>query len=150
MKPGIYQAKITVQDTICDQVLEFPIDFTVFYPSDIFKYKFNNVLAVYNKANNGGYDFVAYQWYRNGEPIPGATESVYHTEEPFTLGDTYFVMLTRADGLVLPSCPQIIEIVPNYELDQNQAPQARKQMINQRLYIYIEDRVYDSHGQRIK
>ena len=150
MKPGIYQAKITVQDTICDQTLEFPIDFTVFYPSDIFKYKFNNVLAVYNKANNGGYDFVAYQWYRNGEPIPGATESVYHTEEPFTLGDTYFVMLTRADGLVLPSCPQTIEIVPNYELDQNQAPQARKQMINQRLYIYIEDRVYDSHGQRIK
>lgn len=109
MKPGIYQAKITVQDTICDQTLEFPIDFTVFYPSDIFKYKFNNVLAVYNKANNGGYEFVGYQWYCNGVAIPGATESVYHTEAPFTLGDVYFVVLTDKNGMTLPSCPQTIE-----------------------------------------
>ena len=149
LKPGVYKARITVQDTICDRTLEYPIDLTVYYPSDIFKYKFNNVLAVYNKQNNGGYDFTAYQWYRNGQPIEGATSSVYHVDSTFTLGDIYFVMLTRADGLTIPSCPQTISNVPDYDEHTSGAP-ARKEIINQRMYIYIENRVYDSHGQRIK
>lgn len=149
LKPGVYKARITVQDTICDRTLEYPIDLTVYYPSDIFKYKFNNVLAVYNKQNNGGYEFTAYQWYRNGLPIEGATSSVYHVDSTFTLGDIYFVMLTRADGLTLPSCPQTISNVPDYDEHTNAAP-ARKEIINQRMYIYIDDRIYDSHGQRIK
>lgn len=149
LKPGVYKARITVQDTICDRTLEYPIDLSVYYPSDIFKYKFNNVLAVYNKQNNGGYDFTAYQWYRNGQPIEGATSSVYHVDSTFTLGDIYFVMLTRADGLTLPSCPQTISNVPDYDEHTSGAP-ARKEIINQRMYIYIENRVYDSHGQRIK
>ena len=148
MKPGYYKAKITVQDTICDQVLTFPLDLTVYYPSSIFKYKFNNVLAVYNAENNGGYEFTGYQWYRNGEAIEGATASIYHSDSLFTTGDVYYVVLTRTDGVVLPSCPQTIDVVVDY--NENRSAQPQKKMVNQRLYIYIEDRVYDSHGQRVK
>ena len=81
LKPGTYKAKITVDDPNCLQTLEFPLDIAIYYPDDIFKYKYNNVLAVYKKGFGGnvdpGYDFVAYQWYRNGEAIDGATESIY-------------------------------------------------------------------------
>ena len=149
-KPGVYQAKITVQDTICGEVLEFyPIDLTVYYSKDIFKYKFNNVLAVYNKQYNGGYDFTGYQWYRNGEAIEGATSSVYHTEEPFVSGDVYYVLLTRADGLVLPSCPQIIESVPTYEPQTENAP-ATKHLINRQIIIRKGEQTYNIYGQRIQ
>ena len=150
MKPGIYKGSITVQDTICDQKLTFPIDFTIFYPSTIFKYKFNNVLAVYNKEHNGGYDFVAYQWYRNGVAIPGATESVYHTAEPFTLGDVYFVVLTHADGLVLASCPYMIDDIPEYHQNQEQAPAASKHLVNRQIIIRMGEKNYNIYGQRVQ
>lgn len=149
LKPGYYQSRITVQDTVCDQLLEFPIDFTVFYPSDIFKYKFNNVLAVYNKANNGGYEFVGYQWYCNGVAIPGATESVYHTEAPFTLGDVYFVVLTDKNGMTLPSCSQTIETI-DLPIETQQAPQATKHLINRQIIIRKGEQTFNIYGQRVQ
>ena len=149
LKPGNYHAKITVQDTICDRVVSFPIDFSVNYPSSIFKYKFNNVLAVYTKEYNGGYEFTGYQWYRNGEKIEGATSSVYHTEAPFTVGDEYFVVLTDKNGMVLPSCPQII---PDNSLpvNTNQAPQASKHLINRQIIIRLGEKTFNIYGQRIQ
>lgn len=149
LKPGYYQSRITVQDTVCDQLLEFPIDLAVFYPSNIFKYKFNNVLAVYNKANNGGYEFVGYQWYRNGELIEGATESVYHTEAPFTLGDVYFVVLTDKNGMTLPSCPQTIETI-DLPIETQQAPQATKHLINRQIIIRKGEQTFNIYGQRVQ
>lgn len=149
LKPGIYNAQITVQDTICDQTLRFPIDLFVNYPSDIFKYKFNNVLAVYTKDYNGGYEFIGYQWYRNGEKIEGATSSVYHTEAPFTLGDVYYVVLMDKNGLELPSCPQTIEDVPDYNPTQEQAP-ASKHLINRQIVIRKGDQSFNVFGQRIQ
>lgn len=149
LKPGIYNAQITVQDTICDQTLKFPIDLFVNYPSDIFKYKFNNVLAVYTKDYNGGYEFIGYQWYRNGEKIEGATSSVYHTEAPFTLGDVYYVVLMDKNGLELPSCPQTIEDVPDYNPTQEQAP-ASKHLINRQIVIRKGDQSFNVFGQRIQ
>lgn len=149
LKPGYYQSRITVQDTVCDQLLEFPIDLAVFYPSNIFKYKFNNVLAVYNKANNGGYEFVGYQWYRNGEAIQGATESVYHTEAPFTLGDVYFVVLTDKNGMTLPSCSQTIETI-DLPIETQQAPQATKHLINRQIIIRKGEQTFNIYGQRVQ
>lgn len=149
LKPGYYQSRITVQDTVCDQLLEFPIDLAVFYPSNIFKYKFNNVLAVYNKANNGGYEFVGYQWYRNGEAIQGATESVYHTEAPFTLGDVYFVVLTDKNGMTLPSCSQTIETI-DLPIETQQAPPATKHLINRQIIIRKGEQTFNIYGQRVQ
>ena len=149
LKPGYYQSRITVQDTVCDQLLEFPIDLAVFYPSNIFKYKFNNVLAVYNKANNGGYEFEGYQWYRNGEAIEGANESVYHTEAPFTLGDVYFVVLTDKNGMTLPSCSQTIETI-DLPIETQQAPQATKHLINRQIIIRKGEQTFNIYGQRVQ
>lgn len=149
LKPGIHQAKITVYDVVCEQTLEFPLDITVYYPSDIFKFKFNNVLAVYNKEYNGGYDFTAYQWYYNGQKIEGANTSVYHSDVPLTAGE-YFVMLTNTSGLTLPSCSQTIQDgdIPDYS-DLHQAP-ATKHLINRQIVIRKGAENYNIYGQKIK
>ena len=145
--PGIYNAQITVEDTICERTLTFPINLTVYYPSSVFAYKFNNVLAVYN---NTGYNFTGYQWYHNGEPIVGATGSVYHSAEPFVLNDTYYVVLTRADGVVMPSCEKVIDHVDDYTVEQNNAPAVRKTLIDQHLYIERDGHIYNSYGVRVQ
>ena len=149
LKPNLYKAHITVQDTICDRKLDFPLDFSIYYPNDVFKYKFNNTLAVYNKENNGGYDFTAYQWLLNGAPIEGATSSVYHIDTTFVIGQRYSVILTRSDGVVLPSCWLEIEKVPEYTTVTKNAP-ATKHLINQRFVIRKEDKEYNIYGQRTK
>lgn len=149
LKPNLYKAQIIVQDTICDRTLKFPLDFSIYYPSDVFKYKFNNVLSVYNKENNGGYDFTAYQWLLNGIPIVGATSSVYHIDTTFVIGQHYSVILTRSDGVVLPSCSMEIEKVPEYTTVTKNAS-ATKHLINQRLVIRKEDKEYNIYGQRMK
>lgn len=150
-KPGKYQALITVEDKNCEQTLHFPIDFKVYFPSDIFQYKFNNVLAVYKKGygGNNAYDFVAYQWFKNGMPIEGATQSIYHTTEPFTLGDTYFVVLKDKNGLTLPSCPQTINEVPDFTPQENAAP-AQKVVSNQQMFIVREGQIYNIYGQKVQ
>lgn len=154
LTPNLYTAKIQVEDMNsdngCTPIAESPLlNITVRYPEDIFAYKFNNVLAVYKKGSehNKDYEFVAYQWYRNDHPIDGATESVYHTEAPFIAGDSYYVLLTDKNGLVLPSCPQIIKEVADYN---PQPKKAQKKLINNRMYIVIDNRMYNAYGQRVQ
>lgn len=151
-KPGNYQAKIIVPDMYCD-TLKFPIDLTVYYPSDIFKRKFNNVLAVYNKQYNGGYEFEHYEWHlvRNGQDtIIGGDQSVYHQPMPFEQNDVVYVVLTDNKGFTLPSCPQVWENVPDFSEQQNNAPAAQKVIRGNRMYIRIDDRIYDMYGQRVE
>lgn len=151
-KPGNYQAQLIIPDMYCDTI-SFPIDVTVYYPSDIFKRKFNNVLAVYNKQYNGGYDFAHYEWHliRNGQDtIIGGDQSVYHQDMPFEQYDAVYVVLTDNNGFTLPSCPQVWENVPDLNDQQNNAPAAQKVIRNNRMCIRIDGRIYDMYGQRVE
>ena len=150
-KPGIYKAQLLIEDENCGDTKSFDIDFTIYYPADIFAYKFNNVLAVYQKGygGNSGYEFVGYQWYRNGVAIPDATNSIYHTDTPFIEGDIYYVELTDKNGMTLSSCAQRIDVVPDYNPQPNAAP-AQKKLINNRIYIVIDERMYDAYGKRVQ
>lgn len=153
-KPGYYTGKIVVNDLNCpDQVNEFPLNIMVFYPSDIFMYKFHNVLTVYNPGfgGNTGYEFTAYQWYRNGVAVPGATEPTYYLGQGnmFNEGDEVWVELTDKNGMTLKSCPQTITNVDDYlPEDSNKAP--RKVLQDQRIRILRDGRVYDMYGQKVK
>ena len=147
LNPGTYKATIAVEDPICERTLEFPIDIAVYYPDSIFKYKFNNVLAVYKKGfgGNKGWEFSAYQWYKDGEAIEGANESIYHTEGQITPGE-YFVELTNKNGMTIQSCSQDIQIKASQTTSE--AP-AQKVILNNRMYIQIGDILYDVYGQRM-
>ena len=146
-KPGKYVAQLQVEDAWCDP-LTYKFDIAVYYPSDVFAYKFNNVLAVYKpgKGGNKGWNFNAYQWYRNGEPITGATESVYHLDGIFVVNDEVYVVLTDNEGIQLPSCPITIETVPDF----NSQAAVQKRLVNKQMVIQHGNRIYNLYGQRIQ
>jgi len=153
LQPGRYKATVEIEDNNCGGKLASPLlDLSVRYPEDVFNFKYNNVLAVYkpNHVGNEGWTFDAYQWYLNGDPIEGATESVYHTEAIFKSGDVYFVELTDTKGNTLPSCEFIVpDDLDNYE-PQNNEPAAVKTFVGRSLYIRKGDVLYDMYGQRVK
>ena len=152
--PGVHHAVISMEDTVCEKVLDKHYDFVVRYPDDIFAFKYNNVLAVYQKGYGGNtdYDFTGYQWYRNGQKIEGATSAVYYTEAPFTPGDIYYVELTNMQNVPIPSCGEFV-VPDEQELDDytpKKAPAATKKLINRHMYIVVEDKMYDAYGQRVQ
>lgn len=154
-KPGYYSGELLVNDLYCPDrnPLKYTIDFTVYYPEDIFKYKYNNVLAVYKPGQGGneGYEFTAYQWFRNGMPIEGATSSILYLGQGVTFesGDVVYVLLTDKDGMVLPSCSQVIEDVKDFNPQPQNAP-ASKHLIDRSIVIQKGEHSYNIYGQRIK
>ena len=150
-RAGIYQGTLYLVDRDCGDTLRFPVNFSIYYPSSIFRFKFNNVLAVYQ---NAGYTFTAYQWYVNGKPIVGANESVYYLgqDSTFTEGDEVFVMLTDQNGMILPSCPQILTDIQDFnpQKEDDEPAQAEKRLVNRRLVIIKGDDIYDIYGQKVQ
>ena len=146
-KPGHYSATLSIEDLWCDDK-SIPLAIDIYYPQDIFKYKFNNVLAVYKPGYGGNKDlkaeFTAYQWYFNGQPIAGATESIYHTDGQIPTGN-YYVELTDKSGMTLRSCGQDI-VARNMT---NQEP-ARKLIRNGQICIQIGESIYDIYGQKLE
>ena len=91
---------------------------------------------------NGGYEFTAFQWFKNGEPIVGATSSVYNSPDGLDLSAEYSVLLTRAsDGASVMTCVVDLEDYSNFEgsivgvfkANDNVAVEATN---NARLYIW--------------
>lgn len=148
-KAGIYKGTLYIEDHDCDSVITVPVDFTVKYPSDIFKFKFNNVLAVYQ---NTGYEFTAYQWVVNDKPVLDANSSIYYLGQgnTFNEGDVVYVLLTDKDGLVLPSCPQTLTDIQDYNPEPEEPAQAHKKIVNRRFVIQRGEDIYDIYGQKVK
>lgn len=99
MIPNRYRAEIGFGKQSCGKEKE-EIVVDLLYSRDVIAQRWDDVLAVKNSEYNGGYDFVAFQWYRNSEAILGATSSVLYVEEGLNTSDEYTVLLTRADDNV--------------------------------------------------
>ncbi|MCC9018825.1 MBG domain-containing protein [Flavobacterium lipolyticum] len=119
-KPGIYTQNVTItsEDGSANATyaitVEKPFDF-----DDIVHQKFNNVLIVNNNPQtNGGYEFVSYQWFKNGQLIG--------TGQYFSAGDDlgnkldltadYSVKMTTKDGKVLQTCPSKMKTQKSLEV----------------------------------
>ena len=107
-KPGIYTQNVTVtsQDgtSTATYVLTIEKPFG-FY--DIIHQKFNNVLLINNNPQtNGGYEFVSYQWFKNGQLV--GTGQYYSAGDDLASSlDTtadFSVKMTTKDGKVLQTC----------------------------------------------
>ena len=83
------------------------ITLTFLYPSSILEQRWNDVITVLAKDFNGGYEFVAFQWYKDGEILVGETRSYF--SEPFEMGSEYSALLTESNGTQLMTCPITIE-----------------------------------------
>ena len=99
-----YGAVLSFYNQNCGDV-EYTIEFDVLYSSDIIAQRWNDVLAVKNSDYNGGYEFVAYQWFLNGMPLEGFTTSQYYTGANLDFSGDYQVLLTRKDdGVSVFTC----------------------------------------------
>jgi hypothetical protein len=103
--PDIYTASVVFGNGPVTKTI--PVSFTVNYPSSIILQKWNDVLALFNSSNNGGYEFTDYQWYKNEQAIVGATKSyLYMANEPLDTSAEYYVKVTRSsDNMTLITCP---------------------------------------------
>lgn len=153
LRPGTYNVHLEVEDINCGTATTRTFAINVSYPASVFTVKFNNVLAVYLNGQGGNHygNFKAFQWYKNGIAIEGATQSIYHSENIFTPGDEYSVLLTDENGNTSASCLYEIreEDIHDYT-PANEEAQAVKALVNQRMVIQLGEKTYDMYGQRVQ
>lgn len=102
--PGDYVVNLDFGPKSCGKSGD-TISLKVYYPSSILVQRWDDVLAVKNEDYNGGYEFVSFQWYKNGELIEGATSSILYVPEGLDLSAEYSVLLTRlSDNVTTLSC----------------------------------------------
>ena len=101
--PGSYDAVMQLGTPRCPAP-DVPLTVEVQYPSAIIAQK-DGFIALLNADYNGGYEFSSYQWYKDGQLIPGAQQSYIIVSES-DLGAQYSVLLTRTgDGVTVAACP---------------------------------------------
>lgn len=87
-----------------------------YFPADVIAHRWDDVLAVrrpeyISAVKDGGedpaeYEYTEYQWYKNGQPMPGETKSFIYVHEKLDMTAVYEVQLTRkVDGETIMSCP---------------------------------------------
>jgi hypothetical protein len=106
-RPNKYNATLVLKDEnlLCGDV-SMSFVFDIYYSSSLLDAKFDDLIAIYDTANNGGYSFTEYQWYRNDEKLEGETNSyLYLRTDEFDGVDCYYVVLKRKDdGVVARTC----------------------------------------------
>lgn len=113
--PGSYTATFTYYQFCCG-THTFTRTIDVRYRSSIVEQKWNDVLTLLSPKYNGGYRFTAFQWYKNDEPLEGETNSYLY--QPLDVNATYYVEVTREDGVTMTTCP----IQPEHHEDQTPFP----------------------------
>jgi hypothetical protein len=89
------------------EVATYTFTLTYLYPNTIFEQRYNDLIAVLTHDYNGGYDFAAFQWYKDGVMLQGETHS--YLNQQLTFDSEYSVLLTSTDGLQMMSCPIFAE-----------------------------------------
>lgn len=109
--PNSYPATIEFDgDTTGTETFRFNVE--VYYNAEkTLTQKWNDVIAVYNAENNGGFDFSRFEWYVDGVVIPGAVTSYLYTEDAtLQFGARYQARLKRVtDGVEQFTCPFVPE-----------------------------------------
>jgi len=122
---GIDAGNYYVQVTgACGMDESIHVDVEVYLSNLVSQRKIGTLSVNCNVSTNGGYDFVGFQWYRNGTRLVGEVLSNYTTTSINTT-DVYYVVLTTSTGKVYRTCgtnlvnpavvadPIVITIAPN-------------------------------------
>ena len=83
------------------------VSLTYLYPAAVLEQRWDDVICVLTDAYNGGYTFTAFQWYKDGQEIPGETH--FYLTRPLESGSEYTALLTEIDGTQLMTCPLIVK-----------------------------------------
>ena len=136
LRAGIYKANLIGYFRQIP-LFEDTITLTVQYPSSVMEKRWDDVICVLTSAYNGGYDFVAFQWYKNGQPLVG--ETGYYLNQPLEVGAEYTVLLTEQDSTQLMTCPLLLT---NEEPEISVEPTLIKQRQPVRCYVSDDADVY--------
>ena len=103
--PNRYELDITFYNSDCGN-LDTTLIIDVLYSKDVIAQRWNDVLALKNSTYNGGYEFIAYQWFLNGNPLGGFIGSqFYEAGKDLDFDGEYSVLLTRKeDGVSMMTC----------------------------------------------
>lgn len=112
VQSGFYNATLVIKTIVgCAADFESPILIDIQTdPNQLMEQKWNDVIALFNKNYNGGLEFIAYQWYKNGEILSGETGSyLYLKDDVLRSTDYYNVLLTLTDSTQFMTCSFIPE-----------------------------------------
>ncbi|MDP5100360.1 MAG: hypothetical protein NWQ09_03460, partial [Nonlabens sp.] len=135
-RPGIYrqQVIVTAENGMVTRTYNITVE-RRFQFDAIVEQKYNNVLVVNNNpANNGGYSFVAYEWFKNDRRVG--------TQQFFSEGDNatdvldptalYYVRMTTTTGEVLQTCVSTISLGNTFSLTVLENPVISGRKLNVR------------------
>jgi len=147
---GYHDAIVQFYMPWCETVWRDTLQFGLSLASNLIELHWTDLLTFLSPEINGGLTFQTYQWYQEGEEIPGATKSYYY--DPNMKMDTeYSVRVTMADGSeawVCPFTPWDVDPNNSQGLEDIQQTKARKILRNGQLLIICNGRVYDVTGKK--
>ncbi len=91
-------------DTTVNVGFTLPLD-----PNSLVKQLWDNILVVKNAEDNGGYDFVAFQWFKNGELMEGENAQMLDLHGVVDTEGEYVVRMTTATGEIIETCPYLFK-----------------------------------------
>jgi len=103
-KFGTYHGTLQMKNESGVESPVYDFQFTVNVSADYIIPKFDDVVL----CDNSSHLFAAYQWYKNGEAISGATKQFYN--DPNGLVGAYSLKVTTVDGQILYSCDKYLNI----------------------------------------
>ncbi len=105
VRPGNYTADLIFINSDCNNDT-VAMQFVIYYPDSVVAQRWDDVLFVKNADYNGGYNFSSFQWYKDGEPLVGETDSYLRVAGGLDVNSEYCVALTRSDdGMTVMNCP---------------------------------------------
>lgn len=154
VRPDYYTVDIEIKNDICNNTIyRYTMPLLVRYPSWVLEQKWNDVVAILNEDNNGGYRFSSYEWYRNGDLVQRTNCSYLYLPNDLQPGDLIEAHLIReGEDYSIPTGP--IRIVDNAEKQESDKPilitfdeQKRARIYSERLGHY---HIYTLSGQLIE
>lgn len=113
LRPDKYNVRIEFDNGTCHPSQSaYNLTFMIKYPSWILEQNWNDVVAVLNTENNGGYAFARFDWYVNNDLFSKNDKSYIYTPQYLHKGDIVYADLTRTnEDYSICTCP--IYIVDN-------------------------------------
>ena len=103
-RPGKYKGTLKMRNDSGVESTAYDFVITVNIPTEYIAVKYNRVLVLDNSTRI----FKAYQWFKNGVAIEGATKQFYR--DPKGLVGTYSMQATDIDGEIIYSFPKELNI----------------------------------------
>jgi len=103
-KDGLYQGTLQMRNELGIESPVYTFQFTINLSTDFIVAKFDDVVLCDNSSNR----FVAYQWYKDGVMLEGATKQFYN--DLGGLIGSYSLKVTTIDGQTLYTCAKMLNI----------------------------------------